>query len=234
MAKVISIANQKGGVGKTTTTENLAAALTLYEGCRVLAVDYDPQCSLTKAIDHEEGDLDAWDVGSGWDLSLGDPALAARDFERVSDFWYDVEHMRPQYDVVLIDCPPSLSMVTMNALFPADHVIIPTQASYLAAAGIEELVTVINTLNQKGARIQDVKVLLTMYERNGAVTEMEKQIREAWPTFDTVIRKNVTLSYAQAAGVDVYQYDQSCNSARDYEALAHEMFKVWRINDLTD
>lgn len=225
MPDIYAVANQKGGVGKTTTTENLAAALALYEGKHVLAVDYDPQCSLTKAIDND-GELMAYGVGSGWDMLTGDPSLAARDFKAVDEFADELEAYRDQYDVILIDCPPSLSMVTMNALYPADHVIIPTQASYLAAAGIEELVSVIGELNGRGARIQDVRVLLTMHERNGNVAEMERQIREAWPCFETVIRKNVTLSYAQASGFDVIGYDGSSNGAKDYKALAHEL-----IND---
>lgn len=216
--KVISIANQKGGVGKTTTAENLAAALAAYEGKRVLAVDYDPQSSLTKAIE-----ADSYADGMAWDMIPGDPTLALRDFGGLDELHRVLEGYRPSYDVAIIDSPPSMSMVTMNALFPADQVIIPTQASYLAAAGIEELIGVINTLNERGAHVTDIRVLITMHERNGSVAEIERQIRETWPTFDTVIRKNVTLSYAQSAGVDVIEYDRRSNGARDYQKLAHEL-----------
>lgn len=222
MARTIAVANQKGGVGKTTTVENLGAALAL-EGKRVLLVDYDPQCSLTKAIDNDGG-IFPNNIGSGYDLLPGNPLLATDDDAKINALADELEPVQGLYDYILIDCPPSLSKVAMMALYPADWVIVAVQPHYLAVAGISELLKTLQALNEAGARIQGAKCLLTMYERNGACKEMEAQVTEAYGApYKTRIRKNVTLSYAQAAGVDVFQYDKRCNGAQDYKALACEI-----------
>ena len=219
---IISVANQKGGVGKTTTVENLGAALAL-EGRRVLLVDYDPQCSLTKAVDNDGGVFPR-NVGSGYDLLPGNPLLAAEKFESVTALADELEPVRDMYDYILVDCPPSLSEAAMNALYPADWVIIAVQPHYLAVAGIGELFKTLQALNEAGAHIQGATCLLTMYENNGACREMERQVTEAYgEPYGTRIRKNVTLAYAQAAGVDVFQYDKRSNGAKDYKALALEI-----------
>ena len=219
---IIAVANQKGGVGKTTTVESLGAALAL-EGKRVLLVDYDPQCSLTKAIDNDGGVFPKG-IGSGYDLLPGNPLLAAEKFDSVTTLADELEPVRDLYDYILIDCPPSLSEAAMNALYPADWVIIAVQPHYLAVAGIGELLKTLQALNEAGARIQGAKCLLTMYKRNNAVKEMERQITEAYgDPYATRIRENVALAHAQAAGVDVYQYDKRSNGAKDYKALALEI-----------
>lgn len=221
MGQIIAVANQKGGVGKTTTVENLGAALAL-EGKKVLLVDYDPQCSLTKALEHDEalsGDLVSLD---DYDLITGDSMLAARkltlhDLERV------LKPLRNQYDYILIDCAPSLSMVAMTALYPADKVIVTTQPHFLAVSGIAELLETLNTLNSSGAHISNYRVLITMVERNGAVREMLEQLQSAYPCYDTQIRKNVAIAYSEARGMDAFKYDQRSNAAKDYKALALEI-----------
>lgn len=224
MAKVIAIANQKGGVGKTTTAENLAAAMAMFEDKAVLVVDYDPQCSLTKALDQDPTGRIEHGVGSGYDILTGNSDLAAHEYASLTELARQIDRYQSQYDVIIIDCPPSLSMVTMNALYPADHVVIPTQASYLAAVGIGELMDLVSTLKRRGANIEDATVLLTMHDtRSGDARNVGQQIRDAYPTFETVIRRNVTLSYAQGAGCDVYDYDRNSNGAKDYQALAHEI-----------
>lgn len=219
--QIIAVANQKGGVGKTTTTINLGAALAL-EGKKVLLVDYDPQCSLTKALEHDgtlAGDLVSLD---DYDLITGDPMLAARKIA-LTDLDRLIGPLRNAYDYILVDCAPSLSMVAMAALYPADHVIVTTQPHYLAVAGIAELLDTINTLNSSGASISDYKVLITMVEQNGAAREMVQQLLTAYPCYKTQIRKNVAIAYSEARGIDVFKYQPRSNAAKDYKALALEV-----------
>jgi chromosome partitioning protein len=226
MAKVISIANQKGGVGKTTTTESLGAALSLFHGQKVLLVDYDPQCSLTKSLVNDGAPLERG-VGSGYDLVTGNPALATHRYGSVKELSDMLRPLRASYDTIIIDCPPSLSVMTMNALYPADLLIIATQPHFLAVSGIGELLKTVKAVNAEGGRIRKAKTLVTMYERNGAVREMEAQLEDAYGgPFETRIRKNVSLVYAQAAGVDVFQYAPNSNAAKDYKSLAIEVMST--------
>ena len=221
MGRIIAVANQKGGCAKTTTTVNLGAALAL-EGQKVLLVDYDPQCSLTKALEHDEtfaGDLVSLD---GYDLITGDPMLAARKLA-LTDLDKLIGPLRSTYDYILVDCAPSLSMVAMTALYAADQVIVTTQPHYLAVAGIAELLDTINTLNSSGASISGYKVLITMVEHNGAVREMVQQLLTAYPCYQTQIRKNVSVTYSEARGIDVFKYDGRSNAAKDYKSLALEI-----------
>lgn len=225
--KIVALANQKGGVSKTTTTINLGAALAL-EGRKVLLVDFDPQCSLTLALTDSEamrGDLVTVETkgGATYDLITGDPLLAARKLKGLDELSYTVEPLRRQYDYILIDTPPSLGRLSLNAIYPADEVIIPTVPHFLAVAGIAELLDSIGTITESGSPIASIKVLITQWERNGAVREMEGQIRGAYPTFATNIRRNVAIAYSQAAGVDVYKYDSTSNAAQDYKSLAYEV-----------
>lgn len=222
MAKVIAVANQKGGEGKTTTVESLGAALAL-ESKRVLLVDYDPQCSLTKAIAND-GDALVSNVGSGYDLLPGNPLLAVEKFDGLTTLADELEPLKGNYDYIIIDCPPSLSEVAMTALYPADWVVVAVQPYYLDVAGVPELLKTLQALNDAGAHIQGAKCLLTFHANNGAVREMESQIIEAYgEPYETRIRKNVALAHAQAAGVDIYQYDKRSNGAKDYKAFASEL-----------
>lgn len=229
MADVYAIINQKGGTGKTTTAENLAAALALHpEVGGVLVVDADPQRSLTLALTE---DAEPWEIvtinegqDGAYDLLTGDSSLVNAD---VSLTWLEDE-LRPHmgsYDVILVDCPPNLSMVSMGALYAAEHIVVPTQAAFLSAAGIDELFRTIRAVRKQGGHVIETRALITMHERNNAVREMERQIRDAWPCYETVIRKNAAVSHAQAAGLDVIHYDRRCNAAKDYASLANEIME---------
>ena len=225
MAEIIAVANQKGGVGKTTTTESLGAALASLHGERVLLVDYDPQCSLTKSLVNGGGRLER-DVGSGYSLMTGDPMLAAREFDGITALYDVLEPIADDYDHIIIDCPPSLSEVALNALYPADRIIVAVQPHFLAVSGIAELFRTLSAVNAQGASIKSARCLFTMHESNGAVKEMEEQVATAYGTpYATKIRKNVAIAYAQAAGMDVFQYDKHSNAARDYAALATEILE---------
>ena len=233
MTTTYAIANRKGGTGKTTTTQNLGAALSR-EGLHVLLVDFDPQCDLTTAFE-ESADMEAFEPYNvvqiaggtekwgGYDLVTGDPLLAVRQATNLETLEERIRYDGSLYDVVLVDCPPSLSEVALSGLGMADRVIIPTNASFLSVNGIRNLIGAANAVNEAGGEIEAVKVLITLYEQNGAAREMEGQIREAYPTYGTRIRKNVAISYAQAAGVDIFRYDKSCNGAQDYTRLAQEI-----------
>lgn len=233
MAEIIAIANRKGGVGKTTTTQNLGAALSR-EGLAVLLVDYDPQCDLTTSFE-ESASADTLepfsvvqiaggvDEPGGYDVLTGDNMLSVYQAARFEQIERDLKSFGSAYDVVLVDCPPSLSEVALSGLRMADRAIIPTNASFLAVNGIRNFLGAVRAVNEAGGNITGAKVLITLYERNGATQVMESQIREAYPTYETRIRKNVAISYAQAVGVDVFRYDASCNGARDYTQLAQEI-----------
>lgn len=227
MGEIIAVGNQKGGVSKTTTVETLGAALAL-EGQRVLLVDFDPQRSLTLALTDGEGlsgDLVTVETRGGitYDLLTGDEMLAARDFKALDELAGVLNPLRATYDWIIIDTPPSLGKLSLNAMYPADRVIVPTIPHFLAVAGIAELYESVGTLRRDGSPIRDVTILITQWERNGAVREMERQIRDAYPTFETSIRRNVAIAHAQAAGVDVYSFDARSNAAQDYKKLAREL-----------
>ena len=219
MGQIIAVANQKGGVGKSTTTRELGAALAR-EGQKVLLVDYDPQCSLTKSLEHDDtGEIAHLE---GYDLMLGNPMLSAEE-PAIDDLDKALGPIRDSYDFVLIDCAPSLSMVTLAALYAADHAIIPTQPNFLSVAGIVELLDTISSVESVGGRIKGYRVLINYFERNGAVREMIEQVEAEYPTYKTRIRKNVAIAYAEARGIDVGTYDKRSNAAKDFKALALEV-----------
>jgi len=248
-ARIIAFCNQKGGVAKTTSTINTGAALAK-AGKRVLLVDCDPQGSLTVSlgIDAEERpvttyelllkDADAADaiiynVGSGYDVIPADLRLSAADLELVSQPARETllrEALRPfftEYDYILVDCPPSLSVITVNCLTVANEIIIPQQAHFLAVSGLSLLLDTVEVVRKRINKTLSIRgVILTMFDgRTNHAKEVREQVREFFGdrVFTTAIRNNIALADAPARGMDVYQYAPTSNGAADYTALAGEI-----------
>lgn len=251
-ARVIAFCNQKGGVAKTTSVINTGAALAR-SGKRVLLIDADAQGSLTVSVGLDDlGDLetttaeillegaDAADaildgIGSGYDVIPADIRLSAADLKLAGMPARDTllkDALQPflsEYDFILIDCPPNLSLITFNCLAAAHEIIVPLQAQYLALSGVALLLDTVNTVKKRLNRtLQLSGVLLTMYE--GATTS-SKEIRQqaadffGSKVFETVIRKNIDLADAPAHGMDIYQYKPRSNGAKDYTAFTAELLE---------
>ena len=247
---VVAVANQKGGVGKTTTAVNLSAYLAL--GLRVLLIDLDPQANATSSlgIDPSGVELSTYDaligqaqlsqtiVSSGrtqLDLVPASRALAGAQVELVE--LPEREHrlrtalnqVRSDYDVVLIDCPPSLGILTLNALVAADLLLAPVQCEYLALEGVAELMETIDlvraTLNP---RLELLGMLMTMYDpRTRLSTQVVDEVRRHFPqhTFETVIPRSVRLSEAPSYGKPVLEYEPTSRGAGAYADLAQELIR---------
>ncbi|MGI9546768.1 MAG: ParA family protein [Flavobacteriaceae bacterium] len=251
MGKIIAIANQKGGVGKTTTTVNLAASLGVLEK-KVLLIDADPQANATSGLG-----IDVDQVESGTyqvlehTLSAGEtiittsspnvdliPAhidLVAIEIELVDkdDREYmlkrAISDLRNIYDYILIDCAPSLGLLTLNALTAADSVIIPIQCEYFALEGLGKLLNTIKSVQRIHNSELDIEgMLLTMYDSrlrlsNQVVEEVRKHFTDM--VFDTIIQRNVRLGEAPSYGESIIKYDASSKGAVNYLNMANELLK---------
>lgn len=251
MGKIISIANQKGGVGKTTTTINLAAALG-EAGKKVLVIDMDPQGNTTSGVGVDKNDLD----NTIYELMLGDCSVsecvirnvlenvslipsnvnfAAAEVELIGIekqeyiLKKEMDFIKNQYDYILIDCPPSLSTLTVNALTTSDSVLVPIQCEYYALEGLSQLIHTINLIKQRLNNGIDIEgVVFTMFDSR---TNLSQQVVEnvranfAYNVFDTVIPRNTRLAEAPSYGMPIIQYDPKAPGAEAYRALAKELIK---------
>ena len=251
MGKIIAIANQKGGVGKTTTTVNLAASLGVLEK-KVLLIDADPQANATSGLGI---DVDSIEKGTyqllehtmsvdeviittdspNVDLVPAHIDLVAIEIELVDKDNREymmkeaLKSLGDKYDFVLIDCAPSLGLLTLNALTAADSVMIPIQCEYFALEGLGKLLNTVKSVQKIHNNDLDIEgMLLTMYDSrlrlsNQVVEEVKKHFADM--VFDTIIQRNVRLSEAPSYGESIIKYDASSKGASNYLNLANEILK---------
>lgn len=251
MGKIIAIANQKGGVGKTTTTVNLAASLGVLEK-KVLLIDADPQANATSGlgIDVESVELGTYQLlehtktakeavipttSPNVDLIPAHIDLVAIEIELVDKDEREymmkkaVLELKDDYDYILIDCAPSLGLLTLNALTAADSVIIPIQCEYFALEGLGKLLNTVKSVQRIHNPQLDIEgMLLTMFDSrlrlsNQVVEEVKKHFGDM--VFETIIQRNVRLSEAPSYGESIIKYDASSKGAANYLNLANEVVK---------
>lgn len=254
MAKVIAIANQKGGVGKTTTAINLAASLAANKQ-RILLIDLDPQgnatmgCGVDKnQLVHTTNDVllhdclaeqAALSTSAGFDLIPGNSDLTVAEVSlmernhRETFLFKALQPLQAHYDFILIDCPPALNTLTINAFVAADSVLIPMQCEYYALEGLAALLTTIEQVKSSvNPRLSMEGVLRTMYDsRNKLCSEVSKQLLEHFQSkiYRTVIPRNVRLAEAPSHGLSALHYDKTAAGAAAYMVLASEVLSKQTI-----
>jgi chromosome partitioning protein len=250
MTRILAVTNQKGGVGKTTTTINLAASLVKTKR-RVLLVDIDPQgnatmgsgidkAALTKSVYQVILGLEPIEAvrrktEAGYDIVPSNAALAGAEVELISldrrerRLKVAIDSIAGQYDYVLIDCPPSLNLITINALVAATSVMIPMQCEYYALEGLSALVDTIRRIREGYNPTLEIEGLLrTMYDpRNALANEVSAQLSQHFgeKLYRTIIPRNVRLAEAPSYGKPVITYDMQSKGAQAYLALAGEMLR---------
>ena len=249
MGKIYAVVNQKGGVGKTTSAVNITAALT-EAGKKVLLCDFDPQANATSGLGVEKRKLkqsvydviinDAPVADVVAETKFGDvlPSsadLAGAGVELLSmpepnfRLKHALEQLRSRYDVILIDCPPSLELLTINALAAADGILVPVQCEYYALEGLADLMTTMRLMKKRiNPALEIFGVVLTMFDgRTNFSTQVAQEVRRHFPgkVFATVIPRNIRLAEAPSHGLPVTVYDRSSRGAQAYRALTEEIIR---------
>ena len=249
MAKIITVVNQKGGVGKTTTAVNLGAYLAEH-GKYVLLIDLDPQANATSGLGIEYNELERGIYEAiagqflvreiiqptghvGYRIAPATPGLAGANVElvdlerrefRLADALLEV---RGDYDVIIIDCPPSLGLLTINGLVAADHILIPVQAEYYALEGLGQLMSTIGLVQENiKPELSVLGALITMFDKRLKLSDqVMNELYKHFPDkiFRTVIPRNVRLTEAPSHGKSILHYDPSSKGAKAYEKLAREL-----------
>ena len=249
MGTIVAVVNQKGGVGKTTTAVNLTAALT-EAGKKVLLCDFDPQANATSGLGLDKRNLrhNVYEVVIGeatventichtefGDVlpSTADLAGAAVELLSVDRPNYRLrdalETIRDQYDVIFIDCPPSLELLTLNSLCAADSILVPVQCEYYALEGLTDLMTTLRMVKKRlNPRLEIFGVALTMFDgRTNFSTQVAQEVRRHFPgkVYANVIPRNVRLAEAPSHGLPVTVYDKHSRGAVAYRAMAQEIIE---------
>ncbi|MCD8224941.1 MAG: AAA family ATPase [Clostridiales bacterium] len=249
MGRIIAIANQKGGVGKTTTAINLSACLA-EAGQKVLTVDFDPQGNATSGLGFEKGYMDKTvyelligecsvgeciirDVQENLDVLPSDVDLAAVEIELldVEDkeklLGRELQKVEAEYDFIIIDCPPSLNLLTINALVAADTVLVPIQCEYYALEGLSQILQTVDLVRKKlNPRLELEGVVFTMYDaRTNLSLEVVENVKSHLnrTIYKTIIPRNVRLAEAPSHGMPINLYDSRSSGAESYRMLAAEV-----------
>ena len=252
MGKIIAVVNQKGGVGKTTTAVNLTAALTEL-GKKVLLCDFDPQANASSGLGVDKRKIkksvydivinDVPTIEAIVQTKFGDVLPSAADLAGAGVELISVpepnfrlknalEQVKDQYDVILIDCPPSLELLTINGLAAADSILIPVQCEYYALEGLSDLMSTMRMIKRRiNPQLEIFGVALTMFDgRTNFSTQVAQEVRRHFPgkVFASVVPRNIRLAEAPSHGLPVTAYDRSSRGAVAYREMASEIIQKLR------